>query len=235
VVKPIKGMVQPTAEQLAAMTLYAALLEEAKVRISSVEDMLNGKVALPGPLLHESCFLQLRFLCEIIALGCLVLHGDIKAPGTDRLARDGKLKKTWSADLIMEELSKLHPAFFPVAVRRVETEYGFQLVGYTEGVLSRQDLVQLYHLCGSHLHRGHLKKLLKSRTPTQFNFPDVLARLKLIGMLLSHHIIPLFEPGTLLLTILRNSDDHERVQVVFAAQRPTEGDELPRFKPVAEG
>ncbi len=60
--------------------------------------------------------------------------------------------------------------------------------------------------------------------PTQFNFPDVLRWLKKIGALLSFHVVPLFESGTLLLCVLRNIDDNERAQVVFAAKSdPPEG------------
>ena len=56
-------------EQLEAMKLYAALLDEARGRIGAIEDILNGWVHLLSPILHESCFLQMRFLCELIAAG----------------------------------------------------------------------------------------------------------------------------------------------------------------------
>jgi hypothetical protein len=210
------------------MSVYAGLLEEAKVRISAVEAVLNAQVILPSPIAHEFCFLQLRLLCEVIALGCLVLHGDIRAEGHARSIRDGKLKKTWSAQLIIEELSNLHPSFYPFPTTQEKLPVGFHLTPLKpQDYLTREDLIKLWNICGEHLHRGNLKKLLKSRMPTQFNFPDISGWLKKIGALLSFHVVPLFEPGTLLLVVLRNRDDHERTQVVFAAaSAPPEGYDL---------
>jgi hypothetical protein len=205
------------------MKLYADLLGEAKVRISAIEAILNRQLVLPSPIAHEFCFLQLRFLCEIIALGCLVLHGDIKAEASAKALREGKIKKAWSAQLIIEELSKLHPSFYPFPTTQLKLPGGpnFHLTPLKpDDYLSKDDLVRLWNHCGDHLHRGSLKKLLKARMPTQFNFPDVSGWLTKIGALLSFHVVPLFEPGTLLLCILRNRDDNEAVQVAFAAANP---------------
>jgi hypothetical protein len=47
-------------------------------------------------------------ICELIAMGCLVAHGD--------LDHATKLRREWAADRIMEELEKLHPHFFPATV-----------------------------------------------------------------------------------------------------------------------
>jgi|SRR5882724_2304781 len=53
----------------------------------------------------EFCYLQLRMLCELIAVGCLVVHGDVE--GTKGLC------KVWAADKVMKRLEKLHPDFYP--------------------------------------------------------------------------------------------------------------------------
>lgn len=158
----------PSAERHAAMRLHADLLEEAKLRINVVEAALSGRIPLAGPFLHELCFLQLRFLCELIALGCLVVHGDIEA------AKKADLRKQWSAEKIIERLAAIHAAFYPVPHIQEKTQTGFHLTNLEDGFLTKDDLVELYSKCGSHLHRGSLKKILKSRQPTQFNFPDVL-------------------------------------------------------------
>src|SRR5215207_6975630 len=82
-------IVPATKEQMASIQLYADLLGEAKIRIGIINHFITGKAELPGPLIRESAFLQLRMLCELIALGCLVAHGDI--------TRRTKLRKEWSA------------------------------------------------------------------------------------------------------------------------------------------
>jgi hypothetical protein len=98
-------IVPATKEQMASIQLYADLLGEAKIRIGIINHFITGKAELPGPLIRESGFLQLRMLCEFIALGCLVAHGDI--------TRRTKLRKEWSAYRIIEALENLHQDFYP--------------------------------------------------------------------------------------------------------------------------
>src|SRR5216683_4237681 len=101
-----------TQRQLDAPELYAGLMEEAKARIALVVALIDGKVTTEGtplsaPILREFGFLQLRLLCEVVALGCLIAHGDIKATQTSRV------RKMWEADRIIAKLEDLHPDFYP--------------------------------------------------------------------------------------------------------------------------
>jgi hypothetical protein len=66
-----------TKKQNEAINLYAAIMEEAKIRLNSIDMALAGTTILPHQLVREFCFLQLRMLCELIALGCLTAHGDV--------------------------------------------------------------------------------------------------------------------------------------------------------------
>ena len=76
-----------TQQQLDAANLYAGLLEEAKGRIFSIDSVIGGRAGIPDPLAREYGYLQLRMLCEVIALCCLAAHGDLSA------AQAAKLKK----------------------------------------------------------------------------------------------------------------------------------------------
>ena len=219
-----------TSDQNAAMSLYASLLEEAKVRIGAIEAVLNQQLVMPGPIAHEFCFLQLRFLCELIALGCLVVHGDIKGPKATKPAREGRLGKEWSADTIIQGLGDLHEAFYPIPITQERRPKGWHLTPVQDGFLTKDDLVTLYHRCNDNLHRGNVKKLLKDRMPRQFNFPDVLQWIQKVGKLLSLHTIPLFEAGTLILVVLKNADDNQRVQVSFASAGAPDPDTLAGLK-----
>jgi len=100
-------IVPATKEQMASIQLYADLLGEAKIRIGIINHFITGKAELPGPLIRQSAFLQLRMLCEFIALGCLVAHGDI--------TRRTKLRKEWSAYRIIA--GKLTPRLLSIAIR----------------------------------------------------------------------------------------------------------------------
>jgi len=89
----------------AALDDYSMLMEEAKYRLLAMDTALGGRTGLPKGAIREFCFLELRMLCELIALGCLTAHGDLKT---------SKLKTSYEADRIIRSLQKLHPDFFPV-------------------------------------------------------------------------------------------------------------------------
>ena len=59
------------------LSRYSAIMNEIRRRIDGVEHCLNHETGLHRLLEFELCFLQLRKVCELIALGCLIAHGDI--------------------------------------------------------------------------------------------------------------------------------------------------------------
>lgn len=59
-------------------------MEEAKARIDAITRTTEGKTGLDDIFADEFCTLQLRMLCEVIALACLVAHGDIPDTHTRR-------------------------------------------------------------------------------------------------------------------------------------------------------
>src|SRR5256885_15775731 len=65
----------PTQRDLDAARVYTSIMEEAKFRALSINTLTRSRIGLPVLLLGEFCFLELRMLCELIALGCLVAHG----------------------------------------------------------------------------------------------------------------------------------------------------------------
>ena len=105
-----------TPNQSEAIQIYADLLNEIKIRISCMNRATMGQTGLPGLAVKEFCFLQLRFMCELIALGCLVAHGDIK--------QVTKLKKEYAADRIISRLENLHSNFYPTPILSQPTDKG---------------------------------------------------------------------------------------------------------------
>ena len=140
----------PSKQQLEAIAAYTRLLDEAKVRLIGLTDAIDGKTLLPEQLIADFSYLQLRMLCELVALGCLVAHGDIAATTTS------KLQKEYAADNIIKKLEQLHPNFYPRPVTVSPTETGHHIERVESGYLSRAELTSLYHHCGDHLHRGSL-------------------------------------------------------------------------------
>jgi hypothetical protein len=175
------GKLNPTLD------LYVALMTEVKIRIQALDlaaGPAGGMRAFSGVLVQEFCFLQLRMACEVIALACLVAHGEINA------TKAPKLLKEYAADKIMAALDKLHPRFFPrpIAVNRMGQ--GIDIVEVKSGTaLTKGEFATLYGRCGAYLHRGNVKKLLSTKTPLQTNFPEVVKwRDRVIALLSVHHV-----------------------------------------------
>jgi len=81
-------------------TAYADLMEEVKVRLSAIEAALRGELNLTPRFLEDFCYLQLRMIGELIALSCLLAHGDIPA------AQQSKLQTERNADHIIKTLEQ---------------------------------------------------------------------------------------------------------------------------------
>lgn len=137
----------PTPQQLRSAQLYADILEEIKVRTAAIDAGTGGRLpALPEPIIREHCFLQLRMICELIALGCLVAHGGIDGAELPRL------QKQWAADKIIEELEKLNPHFYPQAARLEPDENGNPAVNaFHPPPFSKADLLDTYYKCGNYI------------------------------------------------------------------------------------
>jgi len=165
-------------------------MEEIKDRQAIISSALDGQLNpfLQPRAIEELCYLQLRMTCELIALGCLLMHGDIEA------TRSGKIAKRYEADWILNALSKIHPAFYP----RPSKQLGMigkvrQVEAITSGYLTKADLVALYHECGSNLHRGSIRRLL-SKDVVPLRFDLIRAWQGKIITLLNHHQIDSMDP-----------------------------------------
>jgi hypothetical protein len=175
----------PTPRQTQALNLYRGIMEEVRVRIAAIDSGTGGYlVTLPPPIVREHCFLQLRMICELIAFGCLVAHGEIKE------VQQSKFQKQWAADKIMEELEKLHVSFYPDPRKIVKTSRGLHLDEIKPSPCPKEQLLKIYHECGDVLHRGSLRKLISQTTnPQVIHYPRITATAQKVVNLLQSHIM----------------------------------------------
>jgi hypothetical protein len=194
----------PVIHQNTVLSSYCKLMEELKLRHAVVSDVVenakNGRFVLSPAILGELCFLQLRMICELIALGCLLVHGDIPA------ARTNKMKKAHQADWIISRLEQLHPSFYPQPSEQILNKQGkvIELKPVTEPYLTKADLLKLHASCGPKLHRGSLKTVMDARS---FDLAQVASWLTKISTLLNHHQIPSIDDNYLVVIIMRGKDD----------------------------
>jgi hypothetical protein len=215
----------PNKADLAASKLYASIMEEVKIRVLSLNTITNSPNGLPSPLVREYCFLQRRMLCELIALGCLVAHGDIKE------TKGTKLQKAYKADEILNRLEALHTNFYPSPRMPVFGPKSLLLGDYDADFLTKSELVTLYGRCGDVLHKGSMRHLISPKSPIQTNFPDINKWGQKILNLLSVHIISRIGGDFYLVTF------HEAPQVggnvlVSVAESPKGGAPYGDFQPL---
>ena len=88
--------------------IYGNIIDEAKHRLDVIRRALHPPLEeyLDYVAISDLCALQFRKTFEAVALGCLLVHGDL--PGTRRLKDD-----TYRADKLLKGLAKLHPDFYP--------------------------------------------------------------------------------------------------------------------------
>lgn len=182
-------------------------MEEIKFRISAINMGTSGATRMPPAIVREHCYLQIRMICELIALGCLTAHGDIDATTK-------RLRKEWAADRIIEEMGRLHPDFFPLPVNQ-KTTGRFHHLTPKPNPFSSSDLVKIYHECGAVLHRGSIKKLLAQTAPMHVNYPEIAKKAQLLADLLATHIVVLKDANAFITCVLSPANQ-PKVSVAIA-------------------
>jgi len=150
-------------ESTKAIQRYCSIIDEIKFRIKWIKKIIHVEISIAETIGRDTAFLELRMICELIAFGCLIAHGDIKA------TRSGKFTGKYQADFFVKALSNLHPDFYPKPMfpvpgqEPIPTQVGAILLSpapRTSGFLTKSDLTTLYHACGERMHRGYLRDIL---------------------------------------------------------------------------
>lgn len=186
--------------------LYCALMQEASSRIEVLNFILSGRTRLAEGIVRELCWLQIRMLCETIAIGCLVAHGDLVSTHIKRF------EKEYAADKIIKLMERLNPHFFPQQVVFGVNHTGPTITANTkENALKMSELSKLYRRCGEVLHRGRFETVFfsdqVSRGPLEV--AEIVSSAQKIDDLLCSHIIPLKVTTTsskMLICVLRDSN-----------------------------
>jgi hypothetical protein len=189
--------------------VYADLMDEARLRIHAMRDAIAAKESWAPRLLQEFAYLQLRMLCEVIAGGCLLVHGAVKH-------RD--VLKSWRAPDIIEKLGQLNSDFYPRGVRFRKTPTGLHLDDYSVPQLSKLELVELWERSGAFLHRGSAKNLVAEHGKMlNVNLDTIILNGQKILNLLEQHIISSADKKTHLIVALSSEDAGGRAAVGVAA------------------
>lgn len=193
--------------------LYASLMEDLKVRLELIQNVLRGEWESPSTpdwVSLEVGYLQLRQSCEIIALATLVAHNEFPE------FRSKTLIKNWKASSIFTSLLKLNEHAFPRPVD-IHLDYhgpGQHHVATPLPTFGATNLADVYHACGDRLHVGSLQRLLARKVPI-YDRREIRAWHNELVKLLTTHMVMLPEIRSTLIVILKHVDDGN-VHCIFA-------------------
>ncbi len=167
-----------------AVQRYLPLMHELAIRIDLISHACDGKLNLTPPYAREYAYLQFRRICELIALGCLLLHGDLP------YAQTQTAKREWNAEKIMRNLHKNHPHSFPQSVIREKTSNGWNIKANSNiNALTLDEFNKLYIECGEVLHRGKIRSLEDSGVITSKDYQKIIDWQRKIFDLMNGHLI----------------------------------------------
>ena len=163
---------------------YLPLMHELATRIELVACACDGRLGLTIPFAREFVYLQFRHICELIALGCLRLHGDIPETQTK------SVKKEWHAEKIMRLLHKKHPHCFPQSVIREKTDNGWSIRANAKpNALTFLEFKTLYAECGESLHRGTVRSIQSSVPLNESDLKALVTWQSKIVDLMNEHLV----------------------------------------------
>lgn len=184
--------------------LYCDAMTEITLRQKVMTDILKREIRMGIRPSYEMCHLEMRMICELIAISCLAAHGDIPA------TRSGRLASAYEADWILRALEKLHPDFYPFPMKMTKRGTETVLSDNKDPYLTKDDVVSTYRKCGAVLHRGSIKKMGLLQTDDK-EMRAIWPWLKKSQNLINQHTIILSRPGELVWVRVEDHRAHMRL------------------------
>lgn len=191
---------------------YANVMNEVKRRTSVIYSFLNGeKNAMYNVVNIELMCLQIRKILELIALGSLV------ANQRTFLKKVNNLQKMWNAKLILQDIEKLNPDFYPKPIAEKPSKYDGvvnDIIDVKEGFLTKENFIKVYDKCGKILHA---ENPLGSGIDYQYYEKHIPIWMSQIKRLLNAHTIKLLNDKNMYLVHMQE-DGREEVSVYVFEQ-----------------
>jgi hypothetical protein len=169
------------------MARYCALMQEIKDRTNAIRLAAGGQLPVHPRIAVELSYLQLRMVCELIALASVMAHGDLG------VVLSAKIRDEDRPGALLKLLEKIHPDCYPHPIRQILNDAGE--VGSIDdihtGFLKRDELPRLYGLCGNELHQGKLEKIGRFPEPEK-SYTVILSWYEKILRLLGNHRIKIY-------------------------------------------
>ena len=185
--------------------LYLKNMSLIKLRMKALSDVIRHKRTTTYEITNiEFCVLQVRKILELIALSSLVSDADLYREKMD------KVEKMWNARLIIRDIERIHPDFFPrpitIESHRDEGEPDVFLE-LNEPYLTKDKLIEIYQLCGKYLHQSSPFADEERDNESYLKIKDRLVEWRgLIIRLLSTHVIRLYNEDYIWYVVMNEED-----------------------------
>ncbi len=182
------------------MARYATLMKEIKLRIDVISAFQTGRShAVYVPTTVESTCLQIRKILELIAFGSLVANKDVYSKTYSNFA------KTWKANLLLKDLSRINSNFYPRAI--IEKPHGLESeFEDRKDALTQEEFENVYEKCNKIMHASNPFGSKIDLGYYEAQIPDWISR---IMALLNTHTIRLLDDTRFYLVHMKEERDDE--------------------------
>ena len=184
---------------------YLRNMQIIKWRIRAIKDIRTRKCHTTYPATNiEFCALQIRKILELIALSSLISDLDVYRK------KFNNIEKKWNARLILQDIERIHPDFYPIPVD-IDPNDKYRWLDKRKPYLTKELFVSVYKKCGKILHEDSVFKEDKDMDST-YNQADKQINnwAFLIMNLLNTHIVHLYNKKDLFYITMGGEDDHPR-------------------------
>jgi hypothetical protein len=167
--------------------LYINCMEEVRDRVNLVRSVGEHRTTTSREVFDvELVFVQFRKVLELIAFASLTANKEKYSTAHAKFATH------WKANLMLRELEKINPDFYPMPVRQPELRHDGvkHCPAVTDGFLTKEDFVLLYDKTGDILHVQNPFKAQAPRIEIKYSVKEWVSR---IQALLALHIMHLVD------------------------------------------
>lgn len=140
-------------QQIEAIQRYCNSLEEIKIRIKTIQSIINDEVSINAfghdNFVDEFIFMQIRKILELIAFGSMLNNIDLYKKTYE------DYREHWKVRDILKKLKKINPNFYPIPLKKSKefSENGQNLLEtLSDGFLNKKDFLNLYGICSKVIH-----------------------------------------------------------------------------------
>lgn len=198
---------------------YLRNMQIIKWRMKAIKDIRMNKCHTTYPATNvEFCALQIRKILELIAFSSLISDLDVYREQLN------DIEKKWNARLILKDIGRIHPDFYPVPIDTAPNNK-YRWLEKKTPYLTKEQFEDIYKKCGKVLHEDSAFMDDKDMDSTYKHADEQIDNwVFLIMNLLNTHIVHLYNKKDLFYITMGGEKDSPRGNIfTVAMEEPDDG------------